>query len=51
MQQLISASELAVDVFAFYLQDESGTGELTIGGIDATKYTGDVLYAAVTSDT
>jgi len=51
VQQLISASELAVDVFAFYLQDESGTGELTIGGIDATKYTGDVLYAAVTSDT
>ena len=51
VQQLIAASQLAVDVFAFYLQDESGTGELTIGSTDATKYTGDVLYAAVTSDT
>lgn len=51
VQQLIAASQLAVDVFAFYLQDETGTGELTIGGTDATKYTGDVFYAAVTSDT
>ena len=56
MQQLIAASQLAVDVFVFYLQDERGTGELTIGSTDATKYgfthyTADVLYAAVTSDT
>ena len=56
VQQLIAASQLAVDVFVFYLQDERGTGELTIGSTDATKYgfthyTADVLYAAVTSDT
>jgi hypothetical protein len=38
-------------VFAFHLQDETGTGELTIGGTDSSKYSGEIIYAAVTSDT
>lgn len=51
VQQLIAASELSASVFAFYLQDSTGTGELTIGGVDSSQYTGSIYYAAVTSDT
>ena len=51
VQQLIAASQLSASVFAFYLNDETGTGELIIGGTDATKYSGDISYAPVTSDT
>lgn len=39
-------------VFAFYLSEESGAaGELSLGGIDSTKFTGDLVYVPVTSQT
>eukprot|EP00697_Spironema_sp_BW2_P011044 gnl/Spiro4/26604_TR13231_c1_g1_i1.p1 gnl/Spiro4/26604_TR13231_c1_g1~~gnl/Spiro4/26604_TR13231_c1_g1_i1.p1 ORF type:complete len:405 (-),score=111.05 gnl/Spiro4/26604_TR13231_c1_g1_i1:60-1235(-) len=35
--------------FAFYLGDVSGeTGELTLGGVDSSKYSGDFFYTNVT---
>eukprot|EP00966_Prymnesium_polylepis_P097559 2259968-Prymnesium_polylepis.1 len=51
VQQLIAASQLSADVFDFYLQDETGTGELSIGATDSSLYTVSIYYAAVTSET
>lgn len=39
-------------VFAFYLSKTSGSdGELSIGGIDSTKYTGSLTYIPLSSET
>eukprot|EP01138_Halocafeteria_seosinensis_P015702 gb/GECG01016023.1/.p1 GENE.gb/GECG01016023.1/~~gb/GECG01016023.1/.p1 ORF type:complete len:380 (+),score=52.63 gb/GECG01016023.1/:1-1140(+) len=39
-------------VFAFYLSsDSSKQGELTLGGIDNSKYTGDIFYQDLSSET
>lgn len=39
-------------VFAFYLSsDSSKKGELTLGGIDTSKYTGDIFYQDLSSET
>lgn len=47
VDQLIAAKQLTSEVFAFYLQDLTGTGELSIGALDSSKYTGDISYVAV----
>jgi len=43
---------LAQPVFTFYLGKTDGsTGELTVGGIDSSKYTGNINYVQLSSDT
>lgn len=49
VHQLVADGQISSAVFAFYLQDYTSTGELTIGAIDSTKYTGDLAYAPVTN--
>jgi len=39
-------------VFSFYLQkDANEQGQLTFGGVDATKFSGDIQYVPLTSET
>lgn len=39
-------------VFAFYLSETSGSpGELSLGGVDPTKFSGEIVYVPVTSKT
>jgi len=55
IQQLMATSQLSEGLFAFYLQDNWGehdmSGELSIGSLDSTKYTGDISYVPVTNET
>merc|ERR1719461_812026 len=52
MQAFFNAGEIDKAVFAFNLQaDDKKKGELTIGGIDDSKYTGSISYVPVISDT
>ncbi|KAJ1543274.1 hypothetical protein HK405_009388 [Cladochytrium tenue] len=49
----IMSAGLAAKVFGFYLSDanDGTTGEVTLGGADATRYTGTLNYVPVTSQT
>lgn len=49
-QTLVKQGQLDKAVFAFYLGNQK-PGELTLGGIDPTHYTGELHYVPVTSDT
>jgi len=55
IQQLMATGQISKGLFAFYLQDNLGehdtSGELSIGSLDSTKYTGDISYVPVTSET
>ena len=49
--EMIDQKVIAEPVFSFYLQkdgDENNGGEITFGGIDKTKYTGELTYVPVT---
>jgi len=51
---ILSQGLVSDPVFSFWLnQDATGTpgGELTLGGVDSTRYTGDFLYTALTNET
>lgn len=49
-ENMVGQKLLPQPVFAFYLSSDSGTdGEMTIGGIDSTKYTGSLQYVPLTS--
>eukprot|EP00310_Coccolithus_braarudii_P016562 CAMPEP_0183343914 /NCGR_PEP_ID=MMETSP0164_2-20130417/9729_1 /TAXON_ID=221442 /ORGANISM="Coccolithus pelagicus ssp braarudi, Strain PLY182g" /LENGTH=377 /DNA_ID=CAMNT_0025514839 /DNA_START=11 /DNA_END=1144 /DNA_ORIENTATION=- len=49
---LIDQGAWAEPVFAFYLSKTSGTmGEMTLGGYDKTKFTGDLMYTPLSSET
>jgi cathepsin D len=46
---LIAQGSISDQRFAFYLGKQSGdVGELTLGGVDTSKYSGDFTYAPVT---
>lgn len=52
VENLMSAGKLASPSFGFFLGRNKPTGsELTIGGVDSTKYTGSITYTPVTSKT
>ncbi|KAF1314343.1 Aspartic protease, partial [Globisporangium splendens] len=49
---LVNNGALDEPVFAFYLgKTDGGAGELTFGGIDSSRYTGDITYVPVTQKT
>jgi hypothetical protein len=49
---LVNNGALDEPVFAFYLgKTDGGIGELTFGGIDSSRYTGDITYVPVTQKT
>eukprot|EP01061_Rhynchopus_euleeides_P008842 TRINITY_DN17_c0_g2_i6.p1 TRINITY_DN17_c0_g2~~TRINITY_DN17_c0_g2_i6.p1 ORF type:complete len:377 (+),score=175.38 TRINITY_DN17_c0_g2_i6:42-1133(+) len=45
--ELIRQGKIATQSFAFYLTGDGSDGELTLGGVDATKYTGSFDYVPV----
>merc|ERR1719201_2441673 len=47
LRALVNSGKLDEPVFAFYLGSGGADGELTIGGVDSTKYTGDFHYVPV----
>merc|ERR1719329_488746 len=49
VQALIASGELPEPVFAFFLGDNAD-GELTIGGVDKSHYTGDFTYVPLSSE-
>lgn len=49
-QQLVDSKQLRSNVFAFYLAD-SANGELTIGGYDQTRFSGDLQWVPLSSET
>jgi len=51
-EQMVSLNMLDEPVFAFSLPSDSGaTGELSFGGVDKDKYTGDFTYVPLTAET
>jgi len=51
-EQMISQKLISQPVFAFYLQqDANQAGELTFGGVDSSKFTGDLTYVPLTNET
>jgi cathepsin D len=38
-------------IFSFYLTDENGQSELLLGGTDTSKYSGDILWTPLSSET
>jgi hypothetical protein len=51
-EQMISQGLIDQKLFAFYLPTDSGAqGELTLGGIDKSHYTGDLVSVPLTSET
>jgi len=52
VQNMISEKALPEGVFSFYLPSTSGaTGELIFGGVDNTKFTGDLFYQPLSKKT
>lgn len=52
MQKLIQTGQLDEPLFAFYLNnDDDVKGELAIGALDSARYTGNINYVDVASDT
>jgi hypothetical protein len=49
VQALVASGELPEPVFAFFLGDNKD-GELTIGGVDKSHYTGDFTYVPLSSE-
>jgi hypothetical protein len=47
LRALVNSGSLDEPVFAFYLGSGGADGELTIGGVDSSKYTGDFHYVPV----
>jgi len=47
LRSLVNSKALDANVFAFYLGSGGAAGELMIGGVDNTKYTGDFSYLPV----
>jgi hypothetical protein len=47
LRALVNSGKLDEPVFAFYLGSGGADGELTIGGVDSSKYTGDFHYVPV----
>jgi len=51
-QNMISQGLVQEQLFSVFLSDASGTpGELTFGGIDSTKYTGEIAYVPLKNET
>merc|ERR1712050_94658 len=51
-ESMIAQKLIDQPVFAFYLQsDASSTGELVLGGIDKSHYTGDLVDVPLSSET
>lgn len=51
-ENMVAQKLVDQQVVSFYLADSSGSdGEMTVGGIDSTKYTGDLVYVPLTSET
>merc|ERR1711998_246002 len=44
LRSLVNSKALDANVFAFYLGSGGAAGELVLGGVDDTKYTGDFNY-------
>ncbi|KZO97330.1 aspartic protease [Calocera viscosa TUFC12733] len=51
IQQLYTAGALDEPLFAFFLSRQAQGAVLTIGGTDASHYTGDITYTPVTTQT
>jgi len=50
-EQMISQKLIAEPKFAFYLPDDaSATGELTLGGVDKSHYTGELVSVPLTNE-
>merc|ERR1712023_201977 len=50
-EQMISQKLISEPVFAFYLPDDaSATGELVLGGIDKSHYTGELVSVPLTNE-
>jgi hypothetical protein len=50
--QLVNSGKLDQNVFSFYLpNDASQKGELSFGGIDSSKYTGDISWVPLSAET
>ena len=50
--QLVESGALDENVFAFYLpSDPTQKGELSLGGVDKTKYTGDIAWVPLSAET
>merc|ERR1711937_89855 len=47
LRSLVNSKALDANVFAFYLGSGGAAGELMLGGVDDTKYTGDFSYLPV----
>merc|ERR1711920_1075794 len=47
LRSLVNSKALDANVFAFYLGSGGAAGELVLGGVDDTKYTGDFSYLPV----
>lgn len=49
---LVAQGTVKESLFSVYLGNSSGsTGEMMLGGIDSTKYTGDLMYTPLSSTT
>jgi len=51
---IVAQNLVANQVFSFWLNNDASSangGELTLGGIDSTRYTGSITYAPLTSQT
>jgi hypothetical protein len=52
IQNMLSQGILKTGVFSFYLPSQDGAkGELDLGGIDSSKYTGELFYQPLSSKT
>ena len=52
--KMVRQKVISLPVFAFWLRRDSNSnygGELHLGGIDSSRFTGDVIYANITSET
>merc|ERR1712224_836478 len=51
-EQMITQKLISEPVFAFYLPDDaSAKGELILGGVDKSHYTGDLVTVPLTNET
>jgi hypothetical protein len=51
-QNMVEQGLVTDQVISFYLSSKSGSdGEMVVGGIDSTKYTGDLTYVPLSSET
>jgi hypothetical protein len=48
---LVAQGQVTDPVFAFYLESTGNDGELTLGGVDTTHYTGQLTWVPLSSDT